>query len=83
MIQNNKLSELTIEELNAKKKTLKAAAIGLGIVMLVACLALVYLALKSNNYALIVIAICCSITLLPSFIALSLINKEIKSRNSK
>jgi CDP-diglyceride synthetase len=83
MAQNKKLTELTLEELIAKQKTLKGAFIGLGIVMLIACIALIYLALKSNNLTLIVIAICCSITLLPSFIALSQINNEIKSRNSK
>ena len=82
-MKNDKLNELSIEQLQAKKKTLKNAAIGMGIVMLIACSVLFYLSIKSKNFALITVAIACLLTLLPSFIGISQIKAEIKSRDSK
>lgn len=83
MDKNKKLNQYTLEELHMQQKKLKSVIIGLGIVMLLACIILIYLAFKNDNYALIVVAVGSSITLLPSFIALKQIDTEIKSRNSK
>lgn len=79
----NKLSELSIEELESKKKTILNATIGIGCVMLIACCALFYFAITSKNFALIAVAIGSSMTLMPSFISIGQINNEIKSRKSK
>jgi hypothetical protein len=82
-MKNKKLTELTLEELQAKKKQLKGIAIGLGSVMLVVSILLIYLGLKSKNYGSITVALFCSITLLPMFTSLNQINSEIKSREDK
>ncbi|WP_159474077.1 hypothetical protein [Chryseobacterium sp. 18068] len=79
----NKLSELSIEELESKKKTILNATIGIGSVMLIACCAIFYFAITSKNFALIAVAIGSSMTLMPSFISIGQINNEIKSRKSK
>ena len=80
MKETKKLSDFTLEELIEKKKKLQGAVTGLGIVMCIACIGIIYFAIKSENYTSIVIAICCAITLLPSFTSLSQLNTEIKSR---
>jgi hypothetical protein len=80
MKANSKLSELTLEELMKKKKQSKSAAIGLGIVMVIACIILITLAIKNSSYALIGVAIGSSISFLPMWIALNQIDEEIKSR---
>lgn len=77
------LSELSLEELQKKKKTLQGAAIGLGIVMLVACITLVYLAITSKKTSLLAVVIGCSITFLPCLISLGQINSELKTRTDK
>lgn len=82
-MKNNKLAALTSEQLEAKKKTLTGALIGLGIVMIIACSFLFYLAIVNKNYALLPISTGCFIILLPSLIGLKQINTEIKSRESK
>jgi hypothetical protein len=79
----NKLSELSIEELESKKKTILSATIGLGIVMILACCALFYFAISSKNFVLIAVAIGASLTFIPSLITIGQINSEIKSRRSK
>ncbi|AZB29557.1 MULTISPECIES: hypothetical protein [Chryseobacterium] len=79
----NKLSELSIEELESKKKTILSFTIGIGSVMIIACCILFYFAIKSKNFALIAVAFGCSMTLMPSFISIGQINSEIKSRKSK
>jgi ABC-type bacteriocin/lantibiotic exporter with double-glycine peptidase domain len=74
------LTELSLEELNNKKKTVTGAVIGLGIVMLVACTLLIYLSITAKKTSLIAVAICCPIMFLPILINLQQINKEIKAR---
>ena len=81
-MKDNKLSSLTIEELLLKKKKIKSALIGLGIVMVLAISTLIYLVSKSNNFALLPIVFSCPLTILPIFISLNQINIEIKSRKS-
>ena len=82
MKQNNKLSELPLEALLVKQQKLKGAVIGIAIVMLMTCITLIYLAVTTKSYGLSTISICCLITLLPSFMALSQLNTEIKSQKS-
>lgn len=82
-MKTSKLSELSIEELESKKKTILSATIGLGIVMIIACCALFYVAITSKNFALIAVAIGSTLTIMPSFISIGQINAEIKSRKSK
>lgn len=82
-MKTSKLSELSIEELESKKKMVLSAIIGLGIVMIIACCLLFYFAMTSKNFALIAVAIGSTLTLMPSFISIGQINAEIKSRKSK
>ncbi len=77
------VTDLSTEELIQQKKTLTGVAFGLGIVMLVACLVLFYLVLKSKNYMVIFIIPVAMLSLLPSFMRLGQINAELKSRNVK
>ena len=81
MKQSDDLKNLSVEELHEKKKKLKGMIIGIAIPMALAFIALIYLAVKNKNYALIAVAIGCSITLLPGFIVLNGINNEIKNRS--
>lgn len=83
MTKNKKLSELTLEELFAEKKKRKGILTGLGIVILIACGTLVFLAIKSKNYALIAVASGSFITLMPLIASLSQVEKEIKNREQK
>lgn len=80
MTINKNLSALTINELYAEKKKSKGVLIGLGSLMIIACALLVFVAIKSKNYALIGVACSCSITLLPMMTRLGQIEKEIKKR---
>lgn len=80
MTKNKNLSELTLNELHAEKNKSKGILIGLGIVMIIACAILVFVAIKSKNYALIAVACGCFITLLPMMTRLGEIEKEIKNR---
>ena len=83
MTQGNNLSELTVNELYAEKKKSKGILTGFGIVMLVACATLVFVAVKSKNYALIAVACGSFTTLLPVMARLGQIEKEIKNREQK
>ncbi len=82
-MKTNKLSDLTLEELNKQKNSLKGVLIGLGIVTLIAYSILLYLAIKNRNFVLIAIIPCGAITLLPGLIRWSQLNTEIKSRQTK
>lgn len=83
MTKNKNLSELTVSELYAERKRSKGILTGFGIVMLIACAILVFVAAKSKNYALIAVACSCFITLLPMMTRLGQIEKEIKNREQK
>ena len=79
-MKKNQLSELTLDELYKKKKTLQGATIGLGIVMLIAFSILLYLVFKNRNFALITIIPAGLISLIPGIIGLAQVNSEIKLR---
>ncbi len=83
MKENNKLAALTKEELQTKYKKSKGVVIGLGIVMLFASITLIYVAITTENYAFIAVAIGSSMSFLPMIIDFKQIEKEIKSRNLK
>lgn len=82
-MKTNKLTDLSLEQLQSKKKTILTATIGLGIVIIIACFFLFYVAITSKNFALIAVGIGSLMTLMPSFISIGQINAEIKSRKSK
>ena len=80
MKKTKPLSELSLDELQQKKKLVLGATMGLGIVMVIACIVLVYVAIIAKQPALIVIAVCCPTTFLPTFINLQKLKSEIKNR---
>jgi len=82
-MKSKKLSELTLEELDQKKKMAGGAVIGLLIVMVLAATILLYLIFKTKNFVLLAVLPACFMTILPVFIYVTQINKEIKSRHSK
>ncbi len=82
-MKTNKLSELSLEELHKQKNTLKSVLIAFSIIMFLAGLGLVFMAIKSKNFALIAVLPGCMLTLLPNFIRFGQLTTEIKSRNSK
>ena len=83
MTKTKKLTELTLSELNTEKKKVKGILTGIGIVMIIACVILITVAVKSKNYALIAVASGSFITLLPIMTRLGQIEKEIKTRKEK
>lgn len=82
-MKENKLSELSLEELASKKKKIQGVAIGISAVMLVACSVLFYFAVITGNFALIAVAFGSFFILMPTLMNINQINTEIKSRKSK
>jgi len=74
------LTELSLEELNARKKTLVSVVIAFGIIMIIACAAMAFLVFKSKKYGLIGVMPALFISLLPVSIQLTQVNAEIKKR---
>jgi hypothetical protein len=82
-MKNNKLSELSLAELNKQKKQLSGLLIGGAIVMLFLFGALLYLIIKKQNFVLLAVIPGCMLTWLPVAIKLSQLNTEIKLRGSE
>lgn len=82
MPANKALSDLTIDELNKKKKKSTAVMLSFGIVMCVAIVLLVYLAFKTKKYALSGIPASLFCLFIPIYVNYAQINQEIKSRQS-
>jgi hypothetical protein len=80
MKSSSKLSELTLEQLTEKKKKLTSQLVSIAIAMFIIYVALFYFAIKSKNYALIAVGMGSLITLMPVFVSVGEINKEIKKR---
>lgn len=80
MKKKKPLNELSLDELHQKKKVLLGAAIGLGIVMLVAVIVLVYVAIRAKQPAFIAISLCGLVNFLPIYSNLQKLNTEIKNR---
>ncbi|WP_316800774.1 hypothetical protein [Pedobacter frigidisoli] len=81
MKKGKALSEFTLDELKERKKTITGIVLGLGIVMLISSVTLIYLAVKTHNVSLTGIAVACPLTFLPTLISLTQINNEIKKRS--
>lgn len=77
----NRLEEVSTTELLNKKKKIAGAAIGLGIVSLIAVIVLCYLAITKKNYVLLTLLGGIFIPFLPIFISLKQVDQEIKLRN--
>lgn len=54
MEENNKLKELTLEELQKEQKKYKSIATGLGIVIILMIMTAIYFAYESNNYKMFI-----------------------------
>ena len=76
------LNELTLDELQAKKNMLKGAVIGLGCILLMACIACIYLAITAKKISLVTVVIGCALSFLPALANLRQINSEINRRNN-
>ncbi|MEJ7559950.1 MAG: hypothetical protein WKF66_16680 [Pedobacter sp.] len=76
----NNLSEQSLESLVKQRQLLKGAAIGLGIILLVAFCIIMYVAIKKHNYGLMAILPGSMLTLIPILIRSGQINTEINSR---
>ena len=81
-MKNNKLSELSLTELNKQKKQLSGLLIGSAVVMLLLFVALLYLIIKKQNFVLLAVIPGCMLAWLPVAIKLSQLNAEIKLRGS-
>jgi len=80
-MKDNKLSELSIQEITKQKKLLTGVLIGFSIVLVIAYSILIYLMIRHKNYIILTIIPLGFVTLLPAIIRLSQINAEIKSRS--
>lgn len=78
-----KISELTLQKLEEKKKKIIGVTMGLGIVMAIACPVLLYFAITQKNYALMTVATGSFISLTPGLITIKQIKKEIKNRKTE
>jgi formate/nitrite transporter FocA (FNT family) len=83
MKEKQKLSELSLEALQAKQKQLVGVVAGLGIVMAIALVVIIYAAVKNKNYALLALAFALPVTLMPVLIYAGQLRTEIKARSSK
>ncbi|MGE8293162.1 MAG: hypothetical protein ACN6ON_15835 [Sphingobacterium sp.] len=83
MSENKALSQLTIEELNKRKKQSIGVMISFGIVMFIATVVLVYLSFKTKKYALSGVAAALFCVFIPIYVNNIQINQELKSRQSK
>jgi ABC-type Mn2+/Zn2+ transport system permease subunit len=78
----NNLSEQPLESLEKQKKLLKGAAIGLGIVLLLAFCIIMYVAINKHKYGLLAILPGSILTLLPIIIRFAQINTELNVRKT-
>lgn len=82
MPKNKALTELTIDELNNKKKQSLGVIISFSIIMFIAIVVLFYLSYKTKKYALAGISASLFCIFIPIYVNHIQINKEIKSRQS-
>lgn len=82
-MKNNKLSELSLSELNKQKKQLSNLLIASVIVMVMLLAVLLYLIIKRQNFVLVAVIPGCMLAWLPVVIRLSQVNAEIKLRSSE
>ncbi len=83
MQKRKALDGLSLQELHDRKKQFKGVMIGLGLVMLLACGTLIYLATRVDKGApFIAIACGCAMTLLPMLAYKKQLDTEIKKRDT-
>lgn len=83
MKENDKLNELTLEELQTEKKKYKNLAISFGIVILLVFITAIYFAFKNNSYSMFIyLGGFSGVTFLINE-KFKKIETEIKSRNSQ
>ncbi|UEG51707.1 hypothetical protein LLH06_12100 [Mucilaginibacter daejeonensis] len=83
MQKRKALTELTLQELQDRKQRSKGVLIGLGLVMLLACGTLIYLAIRVEKGApFIAIASGCAMMFLPMIAYKNQLDTEIKKRNT-
>ncbi len=82
-IMKSNLSELSIEALTKQRNLLKGVGIGFGILLFLALCIMLYIAALKKNFALISVFPASMITLIPIFMRVGQIEKEIKSRQVK
>lgn len=75
------LKDLSLDELQQRKKMMLGVVIGLGSVILIAGIFVLYVAITTKKPGLIAVAVCGPISFLSNFINLQKINSEIKKRN--
>lgn len=74
---------MTLDQLVAYKNKMKGVLVGLGIVMLIAEVALLYVIFTTDGMgSLAIVALSTFICFMPAVISYSQIDKEIKSRES-
>ena len=81
----NPFSDLTDEKLIKRRDLLKGILIGIGVVWILIAAFFAYIfftrGFKNNSFIVLIPLFTLPITLLPTFINLNFLNKEIKSRN--
>jgi len=86
-MSQSKLSELSVEKLIKRRDLLKGASIGLGIVYILAVTLIIYFitanGFKEIPFAALIPVFALPVTFTPLIANISLLNKEIKSRNTK
>ncbi|MCA8832551.1 hypothetical protein [Hymenobacter pini] len=70
--------QLTVAQLRTKKSKLKGVIVGLGTLMLLVWVVMLYLAVTSKTYWLLAVGLSMFVTLTPSLVALNKLNMEIK-----
>lgn len=84
-MKKNIYEELTNEKLLKKRDLLKGVSIGFGVIFLLAIAAIIYIfsvkGIKNVSIATLIPVFTLPVVFMPILINLSLLNKEIKSRN--
>ena len=82
-MKNKKIwKDYTLDELETKKKLLKKLLIVFGTIIILCFIFLIYTAISTKNYAFIAIATGIFSFFIPFVMQISMINKEIQSREN-
>ena len=74
------VTELTIKELNRQKDVVTGIMLGAGVVLLFIAGYALYMIFQEGEYYMFLTILGCILSILPGFIALNEINKEMKRR---
>jgi hypothetical protein len=81
-MKEDNLSYLSLEELISKKKKLQPILVVFTIIMFFGSIASLFLAIKYKDYAKLSLIGIYPLALLPGYLKMKKVNKEIKSRNT-